>query len=309
RARPAVPQPLLVVPEGMRGRRGLFPASLPVRFAELRDPLGVAPSLDDAHLREQRVVPVPRVMEREPRINPAADVVGVVVVAKQVMVVGRTHEEGDDQDPHVDDNRRLVDEPRPDHRVYDRPEQEPETVLRIAPVAVNEDVPGRRPLIVGRDPDPVRVGGRPETGPPDVANFPPDPAAGDPDLVLRGGLGGRPGLQGLRRRRQVLDLGYFRRGPIPRDPLVTLVSLVPIPGYPGLVGWDGSPEPAPPEKLFALVVPGPVAGNPGNVVALRLLIWGDFFNRFGGSFRGNGTRLRVEDGRLTEGLMDGPAGQ
>src|SRR5262249_4903723 len=92
-------------------------------------------------------------------------------------------------------------------------------------------------------------------------------------------------------------------------PLVTLVGLVPIPGHPGLVGRDGPPKPAHPDEIRALVVPGPIAGNPGNVVALRLLIRGDFFNGLGWCLRGDGTRLRVEDGRLTEGLVDRPAGQ
>src|SRR5439155_16142692 len=99
------------------------------------------------------------------------------------------------------------------------------------------------------------------------------------------------------------------RAPESRRPLPAARCLVPVAGYPLPAGRVVTPDAAHPEVVAALVVPRPIAGNPLNVVAGRLLIRRQLLDGSRRRFGYNRARLRPAVHRFREGLVDRSAGQ
>jgi len=174
---------------------------------------------------------------------------------------------------------------------------------------------------VGRDPDPTRLDGRPEAGPPDVTVVLPVPTARRPEDVRRGRRAVRSRLQARWRRRQVSRLssrgglilrstcGLAHRNPGSRDPLEAALDLVPVAGHP-LAAWRRlTPDPADPEVIVAGLVPAPVSGDPLDVLAGRLLVRRHLFDWRRRLFADDQSRRRIMSYRRGEGLVYRPARQ
>src|SRR5262249_2072193 len=161
----------------------------------------------------------------------------------------------------------------------DRGEQQAAVMKGMVPVTLDEDAASRGPDVTGWRPYPALAEGQPVPRPPDVALLLPDPAAGD---VETAGIGSRSrwaALDGFGRRRDVRHLLLILRGPEAADPApAPVLRFFPEAGHPASAGRGLAPGPADPEELLLLCVPGPVARQPDDIVALRLLFGGQFLN-------------------------------
>src|SRR5262249_25153771 len=136
----------------------------------------------------------------------------------------------------------------------------------IIPVAVDEDVAGRRPSIVSRSPHPAGSVAKPKSRPPQVAGLIPCPAARDENTL--GIRGGRHGLDDrVRRLRQVFNGFLDLDIPISRHKLPTVINLVPVAGNPLTLRGKIAPYAAHPDEVAAIIIPSPIAWNPGDVGA------------------------------------------
>src|SRR5262249_42274497 len=137
-------------------------------------------------------------------------------------------------------------------------------------------VAARCPAIMGRHPDVTRLNAGPVTGAPGVAVAAPHPDAGDVEAIRRRRRARWSDFGRSRGSRQVRDGGLAtivrRRGPVTGPPLPARAGLAPVAGAPALAGRRRSPDTADPQEVAALVVPGPVAADPGR--PLRLVVWG-----------------------------------
>jgi hypothetical protein len=84
-----------------------------------------------------------------------------------------------------------------------------------------------------------------------------------------------------RRFLDVFDLLHVGCGPKAAGPLPTIVNLGPITDHPPAALRDFAPNAADPDKVVALVVPLPVAGDPLDIVALGPLIGRELFDGLG----------------------------
>src|ERR1700730_9740916 len=110
----------------------------------------------------------------------------------------------------------------------------------------NEEVTARRPHVMGRSPDPIGLGNRPITGPPDVAGLIILPVARHPEIVRRRLWNRRALLDRLRRLGQIVALLLLRRRPNAGGPLKAVGHLVPISGHPNMVRRRVAPNSADP---------------------------------------------------------------
>src|SRR5690606_265344 len=119
-------------------------------------------------------------------------------------------------------------------------------------------------------PAPVVVRGSPVAGLPVVVvgSRLIHPGARHPEVVVTGSGHIRPLFKRLGRIRQVLEVRDLCAGPETGHPGVTAGGCAPVAGHPSLPGGDASPRTADPEVVFDLIVAGPVAGNPLDVVSL-----------------------------------------
>ena len=85
---------------------------------------------------------------------------------------------------------------------------------------------------------------------------------------------------------------------------MTALGLRPVSGNPPLTGRNDSPDTADPVEILALIVPGPVAGNPLHVFTFRRVFRRDFLNRLGRPLRhdqsGRGIRIVLFGERLVD---------
>ena len=130
---------------------------------------------------------------------------------------------------------------------------------------------------------------------------------------------GRARFEALRRRRAGTTAGLARTLAlcltvltgihVPGDPLVTPVDLVPVAGHPLAVGRRLAPDAADPEVVVARDVPAPVARDPLDVLAGRLLVGRHLLDRVGRLLGDDRSRRRVVNHRRGERLVDRAAGQ
>jgi len=151
--------------------------------------------------------------------------------------------------------------------------------------------------------------GRPVAWTPNVPALMPSPTAGQPRAVRR--WRGSRGTD-LKRRRRLGQVVYFLHrgvGPVSGSPLIALRGLAPVPGDPLAAGRQGAPYPADPQEVVALVVPCPIARDPGNVVSFRLLIRRQFLDVGGRILWCHDARLGLESYRFRKRLVYRPAGE
>jgi hypothetical protein len=174
----------------------------------------------------------------------------------------------------------------------------------VIPVSVDIEATGWRPNVPRGNPDPVLASGTPITGPPTIATRVKYPAAGQPEMVIRRRLAIGSRFQALRWSRQIVQLFGGLARPETGNPLVTALGLHPVSGNPPLTGRNDSPDTANPVEIFAIIVPGPVAGNPLHVFTFRCVFRRDFLNRLGRPLRhnqsGRGSRIVLFGERLVD---------
>ena len=182
---------------------------------------------------------------------------------------------------------------------------------RIVPVAVDINIATAGPDMAGRHPGPVRAQQVPITGAPHVAGLRPHPVPRNPRVVHRRGGDVRTDIDAARRSRgKVGDLGGLAVRPVAGGPLVFPVAkVVPIARHPLAVRRQVPPDAADPEEIVPVVVPAPVARNPGHVIPLGLLLGRELFDGFRRCDTNDQAGLRLEADRLGKGLVDRPAGE
>src|SRR5580700_6242482 len=221
-------------------------------------PIAIPPMLPTL-MREDRVVSEVFV-EGEARIKPRSIVVNGVVVAEVVVAVAGTQEEIVREGVEPDHNRRRIDEGCPGKDVpgeTDRRKQGSPTIKRVIPIPVHKNVAARRPDVVVRDPSPTGLCERPEPRAPDVMIVPPNPDPRHPNVFGRGRDIDWPGLDRLRRLGQVFDFGHLSVSPVPGRPPVARVTDAPITRHPLASVRQIAPDPADPQEVVPLIVPGP----------------------------------------------------
>ncbi len=176
------------------------------------------------------------------------------------------------------------------------------------PVAGNEYAAARCPDIVGRHPDPLVVTRRPVSRPPGVTSVAVFPAAVHPEVLVGRGGTGRSSLQALRRLGQVFDLIVLGRSPEPRRPLMSVGNVLPIAGNPAPVRRRDSVDSGDPNEVFALVVPGPVPGDP-DCVCRRFQLRRQFLHGRGRRLGHDESGLRIEVDRFRKRFVDGTTQQ
>ena len=174
---------------------------------------------------------------------------------------------------------------------------------------------------MGRHPDPVRLDGCPEAGTPDVSAAVPVPVARGPGGV-RVGLG-RNGatLEAARWRAGrslatadgwlgcLLEVRRWSPASRRRGPTGSPLDIVPVARDPLHPRRRLAPDAADPEIIAARGVPGPVAGDPLDILARRLLVRRHLLDRVRRLLGLGRDRLGVVDHGRRKGLVDRPLGQ
>jgi hypothetical protein len=88
-----------------------------------------------------------------------------------------------------------------------------------------------------------------------------------------------------------------------------LVGRLPITGHPASIRRDRSPDAADPDEILPLFVPEPVAGNPSDVITLRLELRRNLVHVHRRLLGRNDARLRILRDLLGEGLVQRAAGE
>src|SRR5262249_51429406 len=140
-------------------------------------------------------------------------------------------------------------------------EEQPALVQRQVPEALDEDEANRRPDEVGRHPDPAGPERQPEPRPPEIAPVIPHPVPRHVGGILLRRRRRWTTLDVLRRRWEILDLLGILGRPEAAHPLPSLIDLLPMAGHPGAARRGIAPKAADPDKVAAVIIPGPIAGN------------------------------------------------
>lgn len=138
----------------------------------------------------------------------------------------------------------------------------------IVPVARYVDIARGRPGEAGRHPHLVGLEGRPVTRLLGVGAVAERPGRRHEEAA-RGRWGGSRVCNGDRRRGQEAKLVVSFGGPKAGGPLPAVAGGVPGAGHPFAAGRRDAPGAANPEVVIAIPVPGPVTGQPLDVVSLR----------------------------------------
>jgi hypothetical protein len=228
-------------------------------------------------------VPVPAIPPTRPCRDGhiAEPLVTAVVVPEVIVAIIRAN-------PKIDDERCWIEREtrRPNevglrvHGAFEVHRREAGTAIThlIVPKATAEDGPARSPRPTVGHPEPVGLRARPITGAPAITGLVVVPATGGPEIVFPGSGRRRTLLQCRRRRIVIGHLLYFFRSPKPRDPLPASVDRGPVTRNPAMAGRNPAPNTAHPDEVFALFFPGPVAGNPHDVVPFRPILRWDLLN-------------------------------
>ncbi len=259
----------------------------------------------------ERVV-VAEVVEIDPSVQAQSAVPRVVKVAPVIVVIMRVDEQVQEQVGEIDDGPGAIIVARPEVDVvvvHQRGEQHSAAGDGQVVIAVDEDIAQRGPDIVRRDPNPLFVIRRPVAGPPGVPSGGPDPAAVAPIIVGRGRQSGRSGLQRRRGRGQVFDFMGVTGRPKARHPGVAPFHLGPIAGNPLAVDRGVTPESADPNPVVQADIPGPIAGNPDDIVPFRLELGRQFFDGRRRWVGDNHAGLVVGNHRFGERFMERAAQQ
>ncbi len=236
----------------------------------------------------------------------------IVVVAPVVVAPARIDEQMHEQVREVDHDAGRVavtaaqvgGAREPNRREHDA--SSPEGTV---PVTVDEDRASRRPNVMSGNPDPVLAKSVPVAGPPGITVVLVAPIAADPVVPGRRSWAIRTGLQAFRRIRQVLDFFGLDRRPESGDPLIASVHLGPVSGHPASPFRRRSPDAADIDEILTLLVPRPIAWDPGHILFGRLGFRRKFFDRLGRLLGHDGRGLRIQLDRFREGLVQGAAKQ
>ena len=237
-----------------------------------------------------------------------------VVVAEVVVAVTRPHEEviGEDAQGDNDTRRVVIIGPRIVSVVEANGcEEHAAAGHRVIPVAVDIHVAAGGPAVAGRHPVPVVAQYHPVARTPGIAVFIPHPVSRNPVVVLRRGGDVRAHVDAFwRGGGDVFHLFGLGVRPIAGDPLVLgPFKRVPVAGDPLAFRREIPPDAADPEEIVLVLVPSPVAGDPGDVLTLELLLGRQFFDRLGRGGGNDEPGLGLVAHRLGEGLVDRAAGE
>ena len=186
----------------------------------------------------------------------------------------------------------------------DRRKENAPSLHRVIPETSDENVAARSPDIMGGRPIPIRPSLHPIARTPGVTALIPNPGTWRPSVV-QGRWGDiRTHFHRCGRCRQIGCLPHRGVSPIPRGPLKPLRSSPPVAGHPFATRRQGAPRPTDPKEVPPFVVPGPVAGNPGDVVSLRFFLGRHFFNDGGRTFCHHDSGLGIEGDDSGERLVN-----
>jgi len=104
-----------------------------------------------------------------------------------------------------------------------------------------------------------------------------------------------------------LQLLLSGRSPQAGNPVPAALDLLPGTGHPLTTRRRGAPETAHPQIISLILIPGPVAGNPLHIVAVRFLIGRQFIDRLGRLLFDQRRWLRPRLRGFSIRLMDGTA--
>ena len=226
-------------------------------------------------------------------------------------MVAWSHEEVHADAAEIDDARRSVSIADVSVSVMayiNGSEQLPTSWHAVIPVTVDKDGATWRPDVVCRNPNPIRAEWAPVTGTPAVGGSI-SPNTWYPEVVLVWSDTGGTGFETGRRRLLILDGGLRGGYPESRDPVITLIGIVPVPRNPAAVLWWDSPDATDPNMIFALVVPGPVARDPDNVISFRFKLRRNFSDRLWRCLGNQCARFWVIVDLFGESLVDGTTSQ
>jgi hypothetical protein len=273
-------------------------------------PAGIATPEIPGMIAIDRAIAAANVGEIEPGSKAEVDISGIVIVAEVVMAEAWPAPQVCRHHIDVDADRGAVKPTLPDIDciIVKRSEQTASPTQRVVPITIYEHVAARGPDVAGRYPNPSWPADNPVAWLPQITRFTVNPGSGHPDMVIGRLRRLRTVFQGRRRFGEIDRFFLLLVGPVARHPLPLVVDLIPITGDPLPAGRHHPPETGDPQKFVFVVIPMPVTGDPGNVVAIWFLIRWDLFDvgrRLAGNER---TRLRVKIDRLGKSLVDGPTG-
>jgi hypothetical protein len=271
--------------------------------------VAVAPAV----VGENRVVTTARVVIVIAGIIAACPVIRRVIVTEVVVTVARAQEQVIREYREADHQPRRVaissDGVNRAMKIHGR-EYHAAAGNRVVPVTIHEDVATRRPTVSRWHMDPVHACRRPIAGAPDIVVSLIEPSARQPGVIRAGSGDAGPGLNAARRCGQVGHLGERGVRPIAGDPLETVAGDgIPITGKPLPAGRQVPPDSADPEKRALFLVPGPVARNPDHILALRLVLGRQLFNRSGRGGIDDDAGFRIKSHDACEGLVHGTPGE
>jgi len=179
-------------------------------------------------------------------------------------------------------------------------------VGQMVPITIHVTITSRRVGIIVRNPHPVGIGFIPVTRLPSIFAVLPRPVARGPEIVFPRGGTRRACIKRRGGFRQKLDLLLLGIGPEAWHPLETSVGLLPFAGNPIAARRHIAPHATHPQKIFALAIPHPIAGNPLNVLPLGLLLRRQFIDRCRRLLGDDFPVLLIEHHWLGERLMNRP---
>src|SRR5260370_42308567 len=146
------------------------------------------------------------------------------------------------------------------------------------PEAIDKHKARGSPDIRGGGPQPAGPKRRPESRSPEVTILLINPASGHITAIVV-----RSRWQSFRDRLgrgwKYLFFALGLHSPVAGHPLPAFLLLLPVTGDPVAAGEADPPDAAHPEKIIAVVIKGPVAGNPLRAGLFGLLLGGQFVYR------------------------------
>jgi hypothetical protein len=246
------------------------------------DPAVVVAAVTPMRVSKDGVVPAARARELVPGREAELGIVVAIEVAEVVAMLPRMREEVVDHQTRIDKHAgRVIEIGLRVHRLIEvhRSENQASIHHRVIPKAVHEDAARGRINIVGGRPKEVGLHRSPISGPPLVARFLIEPAAGNPEVVLGRSRHIGSCLQGLRWRRQVGDRFRLKRRPETADVLKAPFSLGPVARHPASSIGRYAPHAADPYKVLPIQVPLPITADPDGVGILGTSLGRNFVNR------------------------------
>jgi hypothetical protein len=150
----------------------------------------------------------------------------------------------------------------------------------VIPVAIDKHGTAGRPHRSLRHPEPIVVTHRPIARTPLVIIVVVNPVPGHPKMVVSWLRADRSAFEAFGRVGLISQFLLGLRHPESGHPLIPACDFRPITGQPALSHRSTPPQTADPEEFFLIVIPGPIAGNPFDVVSVRHRVRRNLVDRF-----------------------------